>query len=178
MPISDPMKSRKGCWVNGPALYYAATSLARYSVMTSWCSKVDFQLSKIMLVPLPSKPMCMPCSMPLSSLLHHAWSGWLARYLQKLLRCSGDSATKTTLGSRVLLLTVVVDVGPFAMGECTSVQLIVVTVFSSIMEPLVHLGKWAGFGWGWLGHLPHLKALLQSCCCLQWGSLGKVGPIH
>ena len=75
MPISNPMKSRKGGWVNGLALCPAATSLARYSAMNSGCSKVEFQLSKIMLVLSSLKPMSMPCSMPLSSLLHHAWSG-------------------------------------------------------------------------------------------------------
>ena len=45
MPISDPTKSEKGGWVNGPTLHPAATSLARYSVMTPGLSKADFQLS-------------------------------------------------------------------------------------------------------------------------------------
>ena len=50
----QPTKSEKGGWVNGPALHPAATSLARYSVMTSGWSKADFQLSKMMLVCSPS----------------------------------------------------------------------------------------------------------------------------
>ena len=177
-PIGDPMKSRKGDRVNDPALCPAATLLARYSMMTSGCSKVDLQLSKIMLVLLLSKPMSTPCSMPLSSLLHHTWSGWLNRYLQKLLRCSGDCATKTTLGSRMLLLTVAANMGPFAMGECTSVLLTVVTAFSSVMEPLVWLSKQAGFDWAWLWHLPCLSTLVWSLHHLQQGSLGKGAPVH
>ena len=75
MPINDLKKSEKDGWVNGPYLHPAATSLARYSVMTSGWSKADFQLPKIMLVLLPSTPMFTLCSMPLSSLLHHSWSG-------------------------------------------------------------------------------------------------------
>ena len=75
MPIGNPTKSEKGSWVNGPALHSAATSLARYSMMTSRWSKADFHLSKMILVFSLSKPMFMLHSMPLSSLLHHAWSG-------------------------------------------------------------------------------------------------------
>ena len=75
MPIDKPTKSEKGGWVNGPALDPAATSLARYSMMTSGWSKADFQLSEMMLVLSASKPMFMPCSIPLSSLLHHTCSG-------------------------------------------------------------------------------------------------------
>ena len=37
------------------------------------------------------------------------------------------NATKTTLGSRVLLLTVVTDMCSFVMGKCASVQLEVIT---------------------------------------------------
>ena len=75
MPIGNPTKSEKGGWVNGSALHPAATSLVRYSVMTSGWSKADFQLSETMLVLSHSKPMITPHLMPLSSLLHHAWSG-------------------------------------------------------------------------------------------------------
>ena len=40
-PISNLTKSMKGGWLNGPALHPAATSLARYSVMTSGLSKAN-----------------------------------------------------------------------------------------------------------------------------------------
>ena len=99
IPIGDLTKSEKGGWVNGPALHPAATSLARYSMMTSGWSKADFQLPETMLVLSTSKPIFLLCSMLWSSLLHQAWSGWFARYLWKLLRCSGNWATKTTSGS-------------------------------------------------------------------------------
>ena len=58
-------------------------------------------------------------------------------YMQKLLRCSGDCATKTTSGSRVILLPVVTDVCLLAMGECASVQLEIITAFSPVAEPFV-----------------------------------------
>ena len=111
--------------------------------------------------------------MPLSSLLHHTWSGWIARYLWKLLRCSGDCATRSTSGSRVLLLTAVQDMCPLALGEWASVLLEVITALSSIMEPFIWMCGWGGLGWTWLRHLPHLHALLCSLCHLQQGSMGK-----
>ena len=159
MPICNLKKSKKGDWVNGPVLHPAATSLARYSMMTSGWLKAGFQLSETMLVLSPSKPMFTPCSMPWSSLLHHTWSGWFARYLQKLLRCSSDCTTKTTLGSRVLLLTVVTDMCLLAMGECASVQLEVITALSPIVEPFIWLCGCGGLGWTWFGCLPHLCTL-------------------
>ena len=139
MPTDNLTKSEKGGWVNSPALHPAATSLARYCVMTSGWSRADFQLSKTMLVLWPSKPMFTPHSMSLSSWLHHAWSGWCNRYLWKLLRCSGDCVTRTTLGNGVLLFTAATDVSTFAVGECASVLLVVITAFSSIMEPFICL---------------------------------------
>ena len=173
VPIGDPTKSEKGGWVNGPALHPGAASLARYSVKTSGWSKADFQLSKMILTLSPSKAMFMLHSMPLSSLLHHTWSGWLASYLWKLLRCSGDCTTRTTSGSRVLLLTAVTDMCAFAVGECAFVLLIVVTALSSIMEPSICLYGQDGLERTWIICLPHSYTL--PCCLshLQWGSLGK-----
>ena len=177
-PIGNPIKSDKGGWVNVPALHPAAILLARYSMMTSGWSKANFQLPKTMLVLFPSKPIFMPCSMLWSSLLHQAWSAWFARSLQKLLRCSGDWATKTTSGSRVLLLTIVTHVCSFAIGECAYVQLEVITAFSPIAEPFVQLCGWGGLGWTWFNCLPWLHALLHNLHHLQQGSLGKGTPVY
>ena len=142
-------------------------------MMTSGWSKVDFQLSETMLVLSPSKPMLMPHLMPLSSLLHHIWSGWFDRYLQKLLRCCGDFTTRTTLGSRVLLLTDATGVSMFAVRECAPVLLVVITALSSIMESFICLYGWGGLKWTWLSCLPYLYALLCCLCHLHQGSPGK-----
>ena len=149
MPIGDLTKSEKGGWVNGPALHPAATSLARYSMMTSGWSKADFAIVWDHAHPLTLKANVYTAMFNAleQCLLHHAWSGWFARYLWKLLRCSGDCTTKTTLGSRVLLLTVVTDMYSFAMGECASVQLKVITALSPTVEPFIWLHRWGGLGW-------------------------------
>ena len=178
LPIGDLTKSEKEGWVNGPALHPAATLLERYSMMTSGWSKADFQLSETMLILSPSKPMFTPCLVPWSSLEHHTWSGSLVRYLWKLLRCSGDCATKTTSGSRVLLLTVATDMCSFTVGKCAAVQLEVITALSPIVEPSIQLCRWGGFGWTWFRCLPHSHALLHNLCHCQWGSLGKGTPIY
>ena len=178
MPIGDPTKSEKGGWVNGPSLYPAVILLAKYSVMTSGWSKADFQLSEMMLVLSPSKPIFMLSLMPLSSLLHHTWSGWFDRYLQKLLRCSGDCATRTTSGSSKLLLTAVTDMSTSAVGECAFALLVVVTDLSSIMEPSICLYGWGGLKRTWLSCLPCSYALLCHLWHLQWGSPGKGTPIY
>ena len=116
--------------------------------------------------------------MPLSSLPHHAWSGWLARYLQMLWRCSGDCAPRTTLQSRVLLLTAVTDVCMFAARECAFVLLVVVTALPSIMEPSVCLYEQGGLERTWLSCLPCSYVLPCCLSCLQQGSLGKGTPIY
>ena len=127
------------CYLIGKILLDDIWMAQRYSSKTSGWFKADFQLPETILVISPSKPIFMPHSMPWSSLLHHAWSGWFARYLWNLLWWSGDWATKTTLGSRVLLLTVVADMCSFAIGKCASVQLEVITALSATVEPFVQL---------------------------------------